>query len=243
MSPVSSAPSTPGITCNATSSASARRRSTCPSWPVHPRLRLGARCRDRTTWPQPRLASITHKVSSSRSPHGAAEGGRPRHPDKSICVVCRSLGDTGRLGRRRSRRVSDRGSLGFATRLPPSSVAVGLEPSRHAITGFVRPAAREPPEYDSQVSKGAAGLGGLDVRCPPEPVTPGLDQPIPHPAPYPCRIPRRHLSGSGCSRLSASAASSMPASASVVYQRRASTRSGRSSLVSSRSPRLYWARG
>jgi hypothetical protein len=29
------------------------------SWPVHPRPRPGACCRDRTTWPQPRLASTT----------------------------------------------------------------------------------------------------------------------------------------------------------------------------------------
>ena len=43
------------------------------------------------------------------------------------------------------------------------------------------------------------------------------------------------------SRLRASTASSMPALAAVVGQRQASTSSGGSSRVASRSPRLYWA--
>src|SRR5665811_1005414 len=79
-------------------------------------------------------------------------------------------------------------------------------------------------DRDRQVSNGVAGLGGLDVRYPPEPVTPGLDQPVPHPAPCPCCIPRRHLSGSGYSRLRASTASSMPALAAVVSGASASVR-------------------
>src|SRR5674476_1625394 len=156
--------------------------------------------------------------------------------------VAGSSTDTGRLGRRRSRRVSDRRRLGFETR-PHRRVSL-----RRVLSYLVMPlqassgsAAREPPESDSQVSNGVAGLGGLDVWYPPEPVTPGLDQPIHHPAPCPCCIPRRHLSGSGYSRLRASTASSMPALAAVVSQRQASTSSGGSSRVASRTPRLYWA--
>src|SRR5665811_1081510 len=94
-------------------------------------------------------------------------------------------------------------------------------------------------DRDRETGNGVSGLGGLDVRYPPEPVTPGLDQPVPHPAPCPCCIPRRHLSGSGYSRLCASTVSSMPALAAVVSQRQASTSSGGSSRVASRTPRLY----
>jgi len=53
-----------------------RRPESKTSRPVHPRPRPGASCRDRTPWPQPRLASSGWLVSSGTNDLGAC-GARP----------------------------------------------------------------------------------------------------------------------------------------------------------------------